>query len=65
MPIHPIGIKEKKGTLGCPYAIKDYRDVNPNYGTMDEFKELVDQIRTKNGNLNVVLTLFEIEKRKK
>lgn len=28
-------------------------------------KELVDQIRTKNGNLNVVLTLFEIEKRKK
>ena len=47
MPIHPIGIKEKKGTLGCPYAIKDYRDVNPNYGTMDEFKELVDEIHSR------------------
>ena len=35
MPIHPIGVEGKKGTLGCPYANRDYRSVNPAYGTMD------------------------------
>lgn len=29
LPIHPIGQKERKGTLGSPYAIADYRAVNP------------------------------------
>ena len=28
MPIHPIGEKGKKGSLGCPYANRDYRTVN-------------------------------------
>lgn len=44
MPIHPIGVKGKKGSLGCPYANRDYRAVNPEYGTIEEFKELVDAI---------------------
>ena len=44
MPIHPIGIKNKKGSLGCPYAIKDYREVNPEYGTLEDFKSLVNSI---------------------
>lgn len=48
MPIHPIGIKNKKGSLGCPYANRDYRTVNPEYGTMDDFIHLVDAIH-KNG----------------
>lgn len=47
MPIHPIGIKGKKGTLGCPYANKDYRTVNPEYGTMEDFKALVDAIHER------------------
>ena len=47
MPIHPIGIKGKKGSLGCPYANRDYRTVNPEYGTMDDFKALVDAIHQK------------------
>lgn len=47
MPIHPIGIEGKKGTLGCPYANKDYRTVNPEYGTMEDFKCLVDLIHEK------------------
>lgn len=42
MPIHPIGRKNKKGTLGCPYSIADYRKVNPEYGSMDDFKTLVE-----------------------
>ena len=47
MPIHPIGIKGKKGSLGCPYANRDYRTVNPEYGTMEDFKALVDAIHEK------------------
>lgn len=44
MPIHPIGVEGKKGSLGCPYSISDYREVNPSYGTKDDFIELVDKI---------------------
>ena len=47
MPIHPIGVEKKKGSLGCPYAISNYRDVNPCYGTMDDFKRLVDEIHKR------------------
>lgn len=47
MPIHPIGEKGKKGSLGCPYANKDYRNVNPEYGTIDEFVNLVDEIHNR------------------
>lgn len=44
MPIHPIGEKARKGTLGSPYAIRDYRAVNPEYGTLEDFRRLVDDI---------------------
>ncbi len=37
MPIHPIGEKGRKGTLGSYYAPRDYRDVNPEYGTLEDF----------------------------
>ena len=47
MPIHPIGVKGKKGSLGCPYANRDYRSVNPEYGTMDDFKALCGEIRQR------------------
>jgi glycosidase len=43
MPIHPIGELHKKGSLGCPYSISDYRSVNPEYGTLSDFKELIDK----------------------
>jgi glycosidase len=44
MPIHPIGEKARKGTMGSPYAIRDYRAVNPEYGTVQDLKELVAHI---------------------
>ena len=47
MPIHPIGEKGKKGSLGCPYANRDYRTVNPQYGTMEDFRLLVDEIHKR------------------
>ena len=44
MPIHPIGELNRKGISGSPYAIKDYRGINPEYGTLADFKRLVDKI---------------------
>ena len=41
MPIHPIGTKCRKGDFGSPYSIRDYYAVDPNYGTVDDFKALV------------------------
>jgi len=43
MPIYPISEKNRKGTLGSYYSIKDYKAVNPEFGTLEEFKELVDE----------------------
>ena len=42
MPIQEIGIKNRKGSLGSPYAVKDYYAVNPEFGTMDDLKSFVD-----------------------
>ena len=41
MPIQPIGVKERKGELGSYYAIRDYKGINPEFGTLDDFKRLV------------------------
>lgn len=41
MPIHPIGEQNRLGSLGSYYSVKDYLAVNPEFGTMDEFKALV------------------------
>lgn len=43
MPIHPIGQLNKKGSLGCPYSISDYTEVNPEYGTKDDFAHLIEK----------------------
>ena len=41
MPIYPIGEVNRKGSMGSPYSIKDYRAVNPDYGTINDLKLLV------------------------
>ena len=41
MPIHPIGEVNRKGPLGSPYAVKDYLGVNPEFGTLEDFRHLV------------------------
>ena len=41
MPINPIGIKNRKEPLGSYYSVKDYRNVNPEFGNLDDFKDLV------------------------
>lgn len=44
MPIHPVGKVSRKGSLGSPYAISDYRAVNPEFGTESDLRRLVDDI---------------------
>jgi glycosidase len=41
MPVHPIGEKNRKGTLGSPYSVKDYYSVNPEFGTLEDLKHFV------------------------
>lgn len=41
MPIYPIGTLERKGSLGSYYSISDYCDVNPEFGTFEDFDNFV------------------------
>lgn len=50
MPIYEIG--EEK-TVNSPYCIKNYKSVNPEFGTIDEFKELVNLCHGK--GMSVIL----------
>jgi glycosidase len=43
MPIHPIGQVKKKGTIGSPYAVRDYYAINPDYGTKEDFHRLISE----------------------
>ena len=41
MPIYPIGKEGRKGTLGSYYSISDYKGVNPEFGTADDFRAFI------------------------
>lgn len=41
MPVNPIGVINRKGPLGSYYSVKDYKGINPEFGTMSDFKALV------------------------
>ncbi len=47
LPIHPIGIKNRKGALGSPYSIRDYREINPELGTMSDFRALIHDVHSR------------------
>jgi cyclomaltodextrinase / maltogenic alpha-amylase / neopullulanase len=53
MPIHPIGEKMRKGSLGSPYAVRDYYGINPAYGTEADLKRLVAEAHSH--ELKVIL----------
>ena len=43
MPINPISTTKSKGPLGSYYAVSDYTKVNPEFGSLEDFKNLVDK----------------------
>ncbi|GHM99316.1 alpha-amlyase [Cytophagales bacterium WSM2-2] len=47
MPVNPISKKDRKGTLGSYYAVSSYTAVNPEFGTMSDWKKLVDAAHEK------------------
>ncbi|MGA9117052.1 MAG: alpha-amylase family glycosyl hydrolase [Bacteroidota bacterium] len=55
MPIHPVGAERRKGSLGSPYAVRDFRAVNPEFGTMEDFKRLLNAAHRE--GLKVILDL--------
>lgn len=47
LPIHPIGEKNRKGSLGSPYSIRDYGAINPELGSVQDFQDLIDAVHQK------------------
>ncbi|MAE09462.1 MAG: alpha-amylase [Bacteroidetes bacterium] len=43
MPIFPVGELNRKGSLGSYYAVKDYKEINPEFGNINDLKELVTE----------------------
>ena len=53
MPIYPISMDKRKGSLGSYYAVADYTKVNPEFGTFEDFQRLVSEIHHL--NMHVIL----------
>jgi glycosidase len=47
MPIYPVGVLNHKGPLGSSYAVRDYRAINPAYGTVADFRALVRAVHSR------------------
>lgn len=48
MPITPISLEQRQGSLGSYYAVADYTAVNREFGTLEDFKNLVEQAHSLN-----------------
>jgi glycosidase len=55
MPIHPLGREKKKGSIGSPYAVRDFLAVNPDYGTPADLRRLVAESHRR--GIKVILDL--------
>lgn len=57
MPIHPVGLKNRKGTLGSPYSIRDYYSTNPEFGSMVDFQKLLATVHQHRMKLIIDLVI--------
>ena len=55
MPVHPVGLKNRKGRLGSPYAVQDYYGINPEFGTLADFKHLLGAVHAQGMKLIIDL----------
>lgn len=53
MPIYPVGILNSVGQLGSPYSVRNYKEVNTEFGTLDDLRNLVEQAHSK--GMSVIL----------
>ena len=47
MPVHPTGVLNRKDPLGSPYSVRDYRAINPDFGTAADFRALVRAVHSR------------------
>ena len=57
LPFYPIGKKDRKGSIGSPYSIYDYRAIDPLNGTLEDFKKLIDLTHQKKMKLIIDMVL--------
>lgn len=57
MPVQPVGVQNRKGKDGSPYAIRDYRSVDPAMGSMEDFRHLTGEIH-KRGMLCILDVVY-------
>jgi glycosidase len=55
MPVNPVGELNRKGPLGSPYAVRDYYGINPEFGTLQDFKRLLAAARKEGMRLIIDL----------
>lgn len=53
LPFHPIGEVARKGSVGSPYSIVNYYEIDPLHGTLDDFILLSEEIRKRNMKLMI------------
>ncbi len=53
MPIHPIGILKNAGQLGSPYSVRNYKEINTEYGALGDLQTLVQEAH--NRNMSVII----------
>lgn len=47
MPMTPISHEKRQGTLGSYYACSSYTDINPEFGSLEDFKHLVNEVHQR------------------
>ncbi len=57
MPVHPVGMKHRKGSLGSPYSVQDFYGINPEFGTMADFKKLLNTVHKQGMKLIIDLVI--------
>lgn len=55
MPIHEIGQEKKKGSIGSPYAVRDYYSINRDYGTKQDLQRLINEAHKR--GLKVIIDI--------
>ncbi|CAF1134171.1 unnamed protein product [Adineta steineri] len=53
LPIHPIGLTNRKGSLGSPYSIDNFREINPEHGDLNDFRRLISEVHRQGMRLMI------------